>query len=122
MATANSLKRLPRVIFAAFLLCSSFAVLTPGTPLRAETPDKSSRKLITKVAPEYPPDLKRARIGGTVKLNVIVNASGTVEDISVAGGNPVLAEYASRAVKKWKYVPADAKSNLHVSIEFDPFH
>jgi TonB family protein len=85
-----------------------------------EQPDKAARKLITQVNPEYPPDLKRAAIGGLVRLDIVVAPGGKVDDIVVAGGNPILAESAIRAVKRWKYAPANSPTNLHVNVRFDP--
>jgi TonB family protein len=113
-----------RKVGTTFLLYSLLLVIVPAiSPIaHAENRDKNPRKLVMKVPPEYPMDLKRAKIGGTVRLDIVVSPGGGVETISVAGGNPILAEYASRAVKKWKYIPADMKSNLRISVEFDPFH
>lgn len=87
-----------------------------------EKPEKATRKLIYKVDPEYPWDLKRAHIGGVVRMIVIVTPRGTVDSISVIGGNPVLVDTAQRAIKKWKYAPADSESIIHVNVDFDPAH
>src|SRR2546423_13567193 len=67
---------------------------------------EKTRKLIYKVAPVYPPDLKRFAIGGTVRLDVRISPQGTVRTVSPVGGNPALVEAAVTAVKKWKYTPA----------------
>jgi len=82
--------------------------------------DRAARKLLTQVNPDYPPDLKRAAIGGVVRLDIVVTARGNVDYIEVAGGNPILAESASRAVKQWKYAPASSSTNIRVNIHFDP--
>jgi TonB family protein len=81
----------------------------------------SRRKPIYQVEPDYPPDLKRAYIGGTVRLNLLILPSGTVEEVSVLGGNPALAEAAVRAVKKWKYVAGQSKSSARVDFVFSPY-
>ncbi len=78
------------------------------------------RKVITQVAPVYPPDLKRASIGGTVRLDIVVSPKGHVDYVQVAGGNPILVEAATRAVKQWKYAPAAASTNIRVNLRFDP--
>jgi protein TonB len=80
----------------------------------------ASRKLVTRVQPEYPPDCRRANIGGLVRLNIVVSARGTVDRVEVVGGNPILAESASRAVKQWKYAPASSSTNIRVNLHFDP--
>src|SRR5258706_8079642 len=71
----------------------------------AQGADKA-RKLIYKVAPVYPPDLKRFYIGGTVRLDVRISPQGTVRTVSPVGGNPALVEASIMAVKKWRYTPA----------------
>jgi TonB family protein len=89
-------------------------------PQDSENTGKASRKLISQVAPDYPPDLKRAAIGGVVRLDIVVAPGGKVDNIIVAGGNPILAESASRAVKQWKYAPANSTSNIRINVRFDP--
>jgi TonB family protein len=86
----------------------------------AEQAGKPGRKLIYKVDPDYPWDLKRAHIGGVVRMIVIVTPRGTIDSVSVVGGNPVLVETALRAVKRWKYSPADSESIIHVNVDFNP--
>jgi TonB family protein len=101
------------------LLFSLFIVCCP-TALHGGD-NSSQRKPIYRVEPDYPPDLKRAYIGGTVRLNLLISPSGTVEEISVLGGNPVLAEAAVRAVRKWKYLPVQSKSSTRVDFVFSPY-
>ena len=67
----------------------------------------SSRKIVKAVAAQYPSLLKRKGIGGTVKLRVLVSAGGTVKDVQVMGGNPILADCAVKAVKQWVFVSAE---------------
>jgi TonB family protein len=79
-----------------------------------------TRKLVYRVTPDYPWDLKRAHIGGTVRMDVVVSPHGSVDTISVIGGNPILTETAVKAVKKWKYAPADSESIVRINVDFDP--
>jgi len=83
---------------------------------------KNPRKLVYKVEPQYPGELKRAYIGGMVRLDVLISPRGTVQTVSIAGGNPVLAECAAKAVKQWKYAPADAQTSVRLNVKFDPRH
>src|SRR5215813_13139826 len=73
------------------------------------------RKLVKKVAPEYPAVLKEHRIHGTVRLNVIVKADGSVKDVVVLGGNPALVEASVKAVKQWRYAAMDRETTVEVS-------
>jgi TonB family protein len=106
-----------------FSLLICLGALTPTViPLRAQAQEKHERKLVYKVTPEYPLDLKRSHIGGVVRLDVIVTPRGTVDNISVLGGNPILVESALRAVKRWKYAAGDSETTVRVNLEFDPDH
>jgi|SRR5215813_3639489 len=79
----------------------------------------AERQAVKQTLPEYPAILKRLKIGGTVKLNAIVAADGTVKKTKIDGGNPVLAEVACNAVKKWKFSPASQESDVPIEITFD---
>jgi len=109
--------------FWIVLACLTIAPALFAPALQAANNDigqGSSRRLIYKVDPDYPWDLKRAHIGGVVRIVVVVTPRGTIDSVSVVGGNPVLVESAVRAVKKWKYAPADSETIVHVNVEFDP--
>jgi TonB family protein len=79
-----------------------------------------SRKALKMVAVQYPSILKSRGIGGTVKLRVLVNANGTVKDVQVQGGNPILSECAVKAVKQWVFVASEKDESIEVSVAFDP--
>ncbi|HYN14432.1 MAG TPA: TonB family protein [Terriglobales bacterium] len=61
--------------------------------------------LIFKVDPEYPPVARTARIQGSVVLHAIIGTDGTVQQLQVVSGNPLLASPALNAVKNWRYRP-----------------
>jgi len=107
--------------FLRFLVCLSILALCFGPPLPAQQVPKADRKLVTRVEPEYPPVLKVRQIGGTVRLELTITPKGTVKSASVLGGNPILAESAITAVKKWIYAPGDAATTTEVSVEFNPY-
>jgi len=89
-------------------------------PPSAGAADKLTRKLVYKENPGYPLTLREAHIGGVVRLEIVISPKGTVDSISPLGGNPVLVEAASTAVRKWKYAPAEAESKTQVEFTFDP--
>lgn len=78
------------------------------------------RKIVKKVAAQYPSVLRQRGIGGVVKLRVLVAANGAVKDTQVTGGNAILADCAQKAVKQWSFSPAAAESYVDVSVVFDP--
>lgn len=81
--------------------------------------EAGERQAVKQPLPEYPAILKKLKIGGTVKLNALVAADGTVKKTTIDGGNPVLAEVACNAVKKWKYAPASHETNVPLEMTFD---
>lgn len=61
--------------------------------------------LIHDVPPQYPAEAGRARIGGTVVLRAVIGKDGTVTDVQIESGLPILAQAAIEAVKQWRYKP-----------------
>jgi periplasmic protein TonB len=61
--------------------------------------------LIHDVTPTYPPEAGRARVEGTVVLLAVIGKDGTVQDVHVESGLPILAQAAMDAVKQWRYRP-----------------
>ena len=61
--------------------------------------------LIHDVPPQYPPEAGRARIEGTVVLMAVIGTDGTVKDVRIESGLPILAQAAIDAVKQWRYKP-----------------
>jgi protein TonB len=62
-------------------------------------------KLIRQPKPIYPPLAKQARISGTVQLTAIISKDGTIQDLKVIKGHPLLIPAALEAVKQWVYQP-----------------
>jgi len=58
-----------------------------------------------KVTPQYPREARDARTQGTVRLHVVLSTSGKVQQLDIVFGDPVLAEAAVSAVRKWEYKP-----------------
>jgi len=62
-------------------------------------------RLIYQPKPEYPPLAKMARIQGTVLLEAIIGRDGTIRELKVLSGHPLLAKAALEAVQRWRYQP-----------------
>jgi protein TonB len=78
---------------------------TPA-PKRTRVPARiAEANLVYDVAPEYPPEAGRERIEGIVVLMAVIGKDGTVRDVRVESGLPVLAQAAIEAVKQWRYRP-----------------
>jgi protein TonB len=88
-----------------------------SVPIVAKTPESTPIKrirvasrvaeanLIHDVAPQYPPEAGRARVEGTVVLMAVIGKDGSVQDVRVESGLPLLAQAAIDAVKQWRYRP-----------------
>jgi protein TonB len=61
--------------------------------------------LISRVTPQYPPIAKSARVQGTVVLQAIISKQGTIENLKVISGHPMLIQSAIDAVSRWRYKP-----------------
>jgi periplasmic protein TonB len=83
------------------------------TAAPAKTPEKpvpvggdvQAAKLIRKVVPAYPELARHARVSGTVRLVGVIASDGTIEQLQVVSGNPLLVGAAVAAVRQWVYRP-----------------
>jgi TonB family protein len=92
-----------------------------GMRLRAQDEQgEITRRAKSKVPPVYPDLARKMNITGTVKIQVVVAANGTVKDAKVVGGHPVLASAALDAVRKWRFEPAAVESSGVVELKFEP--
>jgi protein TonB len=61
--------------------------------------------LIYRIEPTYPPVARLARIQGVVVLTAIIGKDGTIQNLQLVSGHPLLAPAAIEAVKQWRYKP-----------------
>jgi protein TonB len=61
--------------------------------------------LIRRVQPVYPPLARNVRVQGMVVLSAIISKAGTIEDLHVLSGHPMLVGAAIEAVRQWRYRP-----------------
>ena len=62
-------------------------------------------KLVKQVIPLYPPLARNARIYGVVHLVGIIGKDGTIRNLQLIDGHPLLARAALDAVSQWIYKP-----------------
>jgi len=73
--------------------------------------DVQATKIVNKATPVYPPMAKAARIQGTVRLTAIIGPDGTVTNVQLISGHPLLVVAAVDAVKQWVYQPTLLNGN-----------
>lgn len=61
--------------------------------------------LIAKTTPVYPIIARTMHISGTVVLAAMISKEGTIENLHVLSGQPMLTQAAMDAVKTWRYRP-----------------
>jgi protein TonB len=62
-------------------------------------------KIVNRPNPIYPALARQARITGVVVLHAIISKDGTVSQLEVVSGHPLLVQAALDAVKQWRYMP-----------------
>jgi protein TonB len=55
--------------------------------------------------PVYPQLAKSARVQGTIKLQAIIAVDGTIKNLRLISGPPLLVNAAVEAVRRWQYKP-----------------
>jgi len=60
-------------------------------------------KIIRQPKPVYPPLAKQARISGVVRFNAVIGKDGTIQNLTLVSGHPLLVQSAQDAVRQWIY-------------------
>jgi len=68
--------------------------------------------------PKYPPLAYQARIQGTVRLNVAVDAQGQVTKATVLSGHGLLKAAAAANVKTWRFAPLPGGSPSETTVNY----
>ena len=91
-------------VLIVLLVCGVAA--QSNSPQQVQIPPGTSQGLlISKVQPTYPPLARQARVQGTVVLHALIGNDGSIQDLSVVSGHPMLTQAAMDAVKQWRYQP-----------------
>jgi TonB family protein len=77
---------------------------TAPNPIRVGAAVQAAN-LVRQVEPVYPPLAKAARVQGIVTLEATIGADGSVKNLRVVSGPPLLLQSAIQAVQQWQYKP-----------------
>lgn len=84
-------------------------VRPPAPPSKPHAPVRLSvmnlGQLIHRVDPTYPQIAIAAHVQGPVQLAALIARDGTIENLRVLSGHPMLAQAALDAVRQWRYRP-----------------
>jgi periplasmic protein TonB len=89
-------------------IISSTPVSVPkiATPQRVRVSQGVTEGLLVhKVQPAYPPLARQARIQGSVVIAALIGKDGSIQNLKVTSGHPMLTQAALDAVRQWKYKP-----------------
>jgi outer membrane biosynthesis protein TonB len=109
-AVTEELQQDPNNISPLFSMQDKEAARVPVNPSFAEAPPTAVLKLPVaslthRVDPVYPADAKQARIQATVRFHAALAKDGTVANLQLFSGHPLLVQSATDAVKQWIYKP-----------------
>jgi protein TonB len=99
----------------------------PPPPPKPQTPKRirvggqvESAKVVFGPKPEYPPLAKMARIQGTVRLDAVISKDGSIQNLKVISGHPLLVRAALETVQRWRYQPTLLNGDaVEVATEID---
>jgi protein TonB len=82
--------------------------------------------LVYTVIPTYPEIGRAVRAQGTVQLQATISRDGTIENLRVVSGPPLLQQAAMDAVKQWRYrpyllngEPVEVETTINVDFRLD---
>jgi protein TonB len=89
-------------------LGNNISTVIPPRPVAAKpllVSHLAEANLLHRVQPIYPPIARQARVQGAVELRAIISKNGTIENLVVVRGHPMLSAAAIEAVRQWRYRP-----------------
>jgi protein TonB len=69
------------------------------------SPSSAEDSLLHRVEPDYPEAARMQQVQGPVVLDVHIGADGTVQEMKVVSGPPLLTAAAMDAVRQWRFQP-----------------
>ena len=102
-----------------FLIALAGLVLAVAS-LPAQEQPPLRRKIVSQVAPAYPELARKMQMVGTVKIRVVIAATGRLASAEVVGGSPVLAKAATDALEKWRWSPDHQETAELIELNFRP--
>jgi TonB family protein len=106
---------------AVLFLIALTAAAQTDAPKTVSAADAASH-IAQRVEPTVTPGVKAIKLGGKVKLHIVISPSGDVSSATVESGHPLLVKAALDAVKQWKFKPfleGDTPIRVTTDVELD---
>ena len=78
----------------------------------------AARAVKIRTPPEYPAIARQMNLRGSVQLEVIIKADGSVKEVHVIGGHPLLANAATISVKQWPFEAGEKQTTEVLKVSF----
>jgi TonB family protein len=119
MGLSLSCMRKARLRPYVLVALSATMIFSPSSFFAQEQPE-GQRKILSRVIPLYPELAAKIQMTGTVRVAVVVAASGKPKSTDVVGGNPLLAKSAVDALEKWRWASAPQETRELIQLNFHP--
>jgi TonB family protein len=106
--------------FSSKILALAKTGYGPSHTTASDSPAEPTRPLERSVPPAYPEIAERMHLTGTAQVQAMVKPDGSVKEVKVLGGHPLLADALARAVMQWKYQPKPKETVEVVKFTFGP--
>lgn len=81
-------------------------------------PNGTKRAIVKEVVPDYPAELRKARIGGVVIARLTIRSDGTIHHVEIVSApHHGLAVAARTAAQKWLFEPTDGPADRGTIIQ-----
>jgi protein TonB len=77
----------------------------PAPPRRIRVGSVIAARIVYQPKPEYPELARMTRVEGAVEFEAIIGKDGTIDQLKVLKGHPLLVKAALEAVRQWRYQP-----------------
>jgi TonB family protein len=104
VSQTTTVAAVPTVAVAATPPMVEVPRLEPGRPARVSAGTMAGN-IIFKADPVYPAEARAEHVEGEVVLHATISKAGTIENVQVLSGPPILMVSAIDAVRQWKYKP-----------------
>lgn len=111
---AATIPRMTCAMLRIALVLTLASGLTAQPAPESVTAAEADAHLTQRVEPTTPPLARAAKIGGIVKLHIVISRSGDVSSVKVISGHPMLITAAVEAVRHWKYEPFEAEGGAAI--------
>jgi len=105
------------VLLIFVVIFSASSAVKTQDPSGTVAPSQEAAKHVTaamllkRVSPEYPKKARKQHVEGTVRLHAIIAKDGSVQNLEVLSGDPLLVDAALKAVRQWRYRPTQVNGS-----------